>query len=157
MDGNLVIEKLVDLSAFNIKNNNARRLLILTNGRRTLNELYKLCKFDKSLGDEIVQILIDAQYAAYIGAQPSPAPQLYEDGHSFVFTADFIEELTKEMADYVGPIASILVESTVSPGQISTSDELHEMLISLSDSLESRDEKEQFLIKMKNHLSRFSQ
>lgn len=152
MDGNLVIEKLVELSALDLKDTQVRRLFIVTNGKRTLDELYKLCKFDKKLGDKVLQVLLDGQYANFTGSQTSSPPQLDDDGNSFVFTAGFIEKLTKEMADYVGPIASILVESAVSLGQSSTSDEFHQILISLSDSLESRDDKKQFLMKMKRHL-----
>lgn len=150
MDVYSVVEKTVDLSALNLKDPKARRLFILVNGDRTLKELYELCKFDKNSGDEVLQALLDGKYVNVIGHQVASTVKPVATAGSFTVTAGFIEKLTNEMTDYVGPIASILVENAVSPGQNFTNEELDTVLTTLSDSLETSDEKEQFLIKMRS-------
>jgi hypothetical protein len=153
MDGKLIIEKLVDLSALNVKDNQVRRLFILTNGFRTLDELYQLCNLEKKAGNEIVQTLFAGQYVNFKGSQPPSLAQKETDDNSFVISANFIQALTDDMAAYVGPIASVLIESVISPGQNTTGEELSQILNSLADSLENQNDRKIFLKKIQSHIS----
>lgn len=107
--------KLVELSAFPIKDVKARRLFILADGKRTLGQLFSMCNIEAEEGVALVKLMIDDGHL-HLPDDDYPsdidlpvAPQITAGDQHLVPVVDFIDGLTAELAKYIGPVASIVM------------------------------------------------
>ncbi|MCP4342860.1 MAG: hypothetical protein GY799_29255 [Desulfobulbaceae bacterium] len=149
MQSKSVPRKQVAISEISVKESKARQLFILADGKRSLGQIYQLCKLDENLGYELAKVLLDAGYISMDGSGiPAPAKDSKLDQQSG-FTADFIERLTNELANYVGPVAGMLVKRITLPEQGLAKEDIGRILSSLSEEIEGDKDKQQFLKNMK--------
>jgi len=74
MQSKSVPRKEVALSAVSIKDTKTRRLFILADGKKSLEQIYRLCNVDENLGSELMKVLLDEGYLSITGNQPTAAP-----------------------------------------------------------------------------------
>lgn len=148
MQSNSIPRKQVAISALSVKESKTRRLFILADGKRSLGQIYHLCKLDEDLGSELAKVLLDEGYISIDGSGiPAPAKKAKLDQQSG-FSADFIERLTTELANYVGPVAGMLVKRITLSEQGLTKADIGRILSSLAEEIEGDKDKQQFLKNM---------
>jgi hypothetical protein len=108
MDSSAVPRKCIKLSEFPIKDSKTRRLFILADGKRSSSAIFKLSAIDEQTGMKLLQCLLEEGYLrvveTFAGKTPKAGQQLVKSSH-------FIEGLTQELANYVGPFAQVVMNA----------------------------------------------
>lgn len=148
MQSNSVPTKQVAISELSVKESRTRQLFILADGKRSLGQIYQLCKLDEGLGHDLAKVLLDAGYISLTGSgKPAPTQESRAD-QELVSAPDFIKSLTEELANYIGPVATMLVKRIVLPEQGLSKEDIGRILSSLSEEIEGDKDKQQFLKNM---------
>lgn len=157
MQSSSVPKKEVALSAVSIKDIKTRRLFILADGKKSLEQIYQLCNVDKNLGSELMEVLLDEGYISLTGNQttaaptpPAPAKQSDTDqqDQQLVSTTDFTASLTEELAKYIGPVAPMMVKRIALPENGLTKEAIDWTINTLAEEIEDDKDKEQFIENM---------
>ncbi len=121
-----VVEKGVSISSFSVKNQKARSLFILADGKRTLSQILDMCNLGTQEGIKIVEEMIEKGYLKVHGSTARPKTEEYAvSSNSATIDDDFISMLTTELAAFIGPVAPIVIEDAlVDVGPSATQSEL---------------------------------
>ncbi|MDP3480564.1 MAG: hypothetical protein Q8R88_12390 [Desulfoprunum sp.] len=142
MHGDLVLRKQVELAALQSSDSKTRRLFILADGKKSLEQLYQLCGFNEAQGASIVEALMGVGAIGVVGNTAQ------DPGQGVVISDDIVKKIVGEMANYVGPIATILVQRNARSGQVVTHEELNQIFVTLAENIEGDEDKQQFLAKV---------
>ncbi|THB70049.1 MAG: hypothetical protein D6B25_20630 [Desulfobulbaceae bacterium] len=134
-----ILKKKVDLSALNGKDLKTRRLFILANGERTFEELCQLSGVDQGEASIIIKNLVDETYLEVVAAQQ------VKPGEGILISDELAEKITEALAHYVGPIAPVLVNNSLTPGQELSRDQFQSELRTLARHIEEYSEQSEFL------------
>ncbi len=151
MELDSAIEKLVKISELEIKDLKIRRIFVFADGKRTLKKIFSLSGFDDEQGIACAQQLFDVGAIGYTGGGAAPvgdAPTASVSSSAnaeYVFSEQEIEVLVAVMGEYVGPVASMLVNKTVKSGQGVSMQELDGILSGFANSIEDNEKREEFL------------
>ncbi len=148
MQINSVPSKMIALSALPIKDVKVRRFFILADGKRSWREICQLCLVDEDSGALIAKTLVDGGYLSNGESGVVAVKTEVKPSSSVIATGDFVSSLTKELANYVGPIASILVKQIDLPEKAISRSQIDKVLQTLVQEIDSEQEKEQFLANM---------
>lgn len=147
-----VPRKQVELSALPAEATKARRIFILADGKRTLDQIYQLCKLDEDEGTALVNILVDEGCISLEGdVAPAREVEVVPSGEG-VPVADVVEKLTAELANHIGPIAPILVKRAALPENEISKEHLGKVITSLAEEIEAEEDRQTFLTKMEASL-----
>lgn len=146
IQGNLVVEKLIDLSSFRDRDAKRRRLFILADGERTCDELYLLAGVEKEIGLLIIKQLLED---GYLGAKGRPGEletikAATGSPGKAVLTNTVIEQVTKALAHYLGPVAPLLVNKKLHAGQTLTNTDCQEILDFFGSRLDTDNDRQSF-------------
>jgi hypothetical protein len=104
-----VPRKLVDISVLPSKDGKTRRLFILADGKRSLAEIFSMCKFENREGFDLVQSLVEDGQVQLLN---NSSPMVIQPGvvdEQLVPVDTFINGLTAELSIFIGPVASIVI------------------------------------------------
>ncbi|MGB3209408.1 MAG: hypothetical protein WBB19_01760 [Desulforhopalus sp.] len=148
MQVDAVPRKLVDVTALSIRDNKTRRIFILADGKRSLGQIYQMCKIDEELGGNLVNVLLDKGYVSLTGNDTSvPATKGTFEQH-LVSTADFVEKISVELANYIGPVAAMLVEKITPVEKNISTGEIGRIINILAKEIEEDEDRHLFLANM---------
>lgn len=107
--------KLVDIASFPLKDGKTRRVFILIDGKRSLNQIFDLLKIEIQDGLGLVGMMLEKGYLRLLNessktSQSSPAGQVSGGNISKSMSTRFLSEVSGELAKFVGPVASIIME-----------------------------------------------
>jgi hypothetical protein len=104
-----VPRKLVNISALPSKDGKTRRLFILADGKRSLAQIFSMCKFENNEGFELVQLLAEDSHIQLMNDSSLEVKQPAVVDEQPVPVDSFINGLTAELAKFIGPVASIVI------------------------------------------------
>jgi hypothetical protein len=141
--------KQVELSAMPIKESKTRMMFIMADGRRSLGEIFRQCRINDQEGNALLENLIAGGHLRLTGetlpAIPQDAPPVQQatpfDG--------FAEILTNELANYIGPVARMLVKRIdFQEGDLSR-EQLNEIINDLALEIEEGPDRNTFVTTMR--------
>lgn len=147
MQEEMVLQKLVELSAIQYRDSKTRRFFILADGKRTFDQLCELCGFDRSQGEVIAEMLLSDGVVGFAPAPPSDQEQ------RLVVTEKMIEQLLSEIVNHIGPVANIFVKKSISAGSSLTKTQLDNITANLADHIETQGDRRVFLKKARDIFS----
>jgi hypothetical protein len=133
-----VPSKNISIAALPVKDAKLRRFFILADGKRSWREIYNICKVDEELGASLAEELVDGGYLTQ--GEGGSAP--------LVATGDFVRTLSSELANYIGPVAGILVKQLELPEELISKGEIDKILSVVAMEIDNKEEKKQFLANM---------
>lgn len=144
-----VPRKQVELTALSINDIKTRRVFILADGKKSLGQIYRLCKIDEDQGAALVKVLLDGGYISLPSEKISVPAKKTESDQQLVFTADFVESLIDELTNYLGPVAEMVIKRIELPEQVITKGEISMVLSLLAKEIEGEGDKQLFLTNMR--------
>jgi len=141
--------KLVELSAMPIKESKTRMMFIMADGRRNLGEIFRQCRIDDQEGYALLENLIADGYLRLTGGTLSGilknAPPIQQvtpfDG--------FAEILANELANYLGPVARMLVKGVDFQENVLSREQLNEIINDLALEIEEGADRNNFVKTMR--------
>jgi hypothetical protein len=105
-----VPRKLVKLSAMAIKDGKARRIFILADGKRSLKAIFGMSNIEPQEGFEVAALMSEDGYIQCSSDSPATAlKQSSIKNQQPIPVKDFINGLTAALSEYIGPVASIII------------------------------------------------
>jgi len=104
-----VPRKLVDISALPVKDPKTRRLFILADGKRSLAQVFSICKVEPREGFALVESMLEDGYLQLADDAPAEVKQQVVGTARPVPVDPFVAGLTAELARFIGPVASIVM------------------------------------------------
>lgn len=144
-----VPRKQVELTALSINDIKTRRVFILADGKKSLGQIYQLCNIDEDQGTALVKVLLEGGYISLTSEKISVPVKRTVSDQQLVYIADFVEKLTDELTNYLGPVAEMLVKRIELPEQVITKGEINMVLSLLAKEIEGEGDKQLFLTKMR--------
>ena len=141
--------KLVELSAMPIRESKARLLFIMADGRRSLGEIFRQCRIDDQEGSVLLEILITCGYLRLTGETLPGIPQDAPPLQQATLFDGFAEILTGELANYVGPIARMLVKRIGFQEREASREQLHKIINDLALEIEEETDRNTFVTTMR--------
>jgi hypothetical protein len=130
------------ISALTIKDVKTRRFFILADGQKSCSEIFRLCCIDEQTGMRLLQVLLDegCLRVAETSSEKKPKP----DQHSLQSDV-FIEDLTRELANYVGPFAQVVMHSIDLPEKEICKEDRRKIINVVMQEIESESDRRNFL------------
>jgi hypothetical protein len=144
-----VPRKQVELTALSINDIKTRRVFILADGKKSLGQIYQLCNIDEDQGTALVKVLLEGGYISLTSEKISVPVKRTVSDQQLVYIAEFVEKLTDELTNYLGPVAEMLVKRIELPEQVITKGEINMVLSLLAKEIEGEGDKQLFLTKMR--------
>lgn len=146
-----VLEKCVDISKLSIKDAKARRIFILADGRRTLDQIFNLCMIDEAEGIALTEILLDGGFLKNTSGEKVSAAKTFQVSPAREpLDESFIADITSELAKYVGPVASIVMSDVMEQSQGPGANNRRLLVERAAKQIDNRDDRENFLANLKN-------
>ncbi len=139
--------KNISLSEFKLKDVVKRRLFILIDGKKTLNELSKLSHLDIN---DCKRFLKEMALEGYINADELFNEEIPQKNTPLIECSGFSDCLTKELAIRIGPIAKMLVEKTEATKSALTVEQMNKIIMQLADEIDKESDRESFINTMYN-------
>lgn len=131
---------------------NTRRIFILSDGKRRLEQVFQLCNVTKEEGEDMVKLLVEEGYLMLNDIATSSNPSNFNSGQRLSPNAEYIEFLTRELARFVGPIAPTLVNLTPLSKKRITGAQLKGILQALSENIENKENRNHFIAATKDRV-----
>lgn len=139
-----VLCKKVELSDLPVSAIKARRIFILADGKRSLSQIFRLCRVDEDEGAALVKILLD-EGCISVDEEAVPAREGRGSSSEDVFSVvEVTEKLSTELAKHIGPIAGILVKRAVLPEDEISKGQLRKVVDTLAGEIESSEDRQLF-------------
>lgn len=147
MNISAVPKKCISLSLLPIKDAKTRRLFIFSDGKRSLKEIYSLSAITEENGSELIQQLLESDYlnleAGAKGRKKTASK------YSNIEYALFVEQITQELAKYVGPFASVFIDSLDLSDESISPENQQRVIDIFATGIEGQKEKRTFLMSLK--------
>lgn len=147
MNISAIPQKCVSLSKLPIKDVKTRRLFILSDGKRSLKEIYSLSAVTEEKGLELIQQLVGSKYLSIEAEVPQKSKTASQRGN--IESTVFVKLVTQELAKYVGPFASVLMDSLDVSGEQLSPESQKRVIDIVSKEIEGQKEKSSFLMSLK--------
>ena len=141
--------KQVELSAMPIKECKARLLFIMADGRRNLGEIFRQCKINVQEGNTLLENLITVGYLRLSGETLPGTPQDAPPIQQATPIDGFAEILTSELANYIGPVAGMLVKRIGFQEGDTSREQLHKIINDLALEIEGEPDRNTFVTTMR--------
>lgn len=144
MDSSALPTKCINIAALPIKDVKTRRLFILADGKRSLQEIIKLSGMTEEKALDKLQDMVDGNFISLEKLdtnQNSPHFTANDKNHNFIL------EVTETLAEYIGPFATVVMSSFTAP--IILPSDKQKIINRASMEIESTDARETFLNSLK--------
>ena len=141
-------KKLVEISALPLSNSKARRLFILADGKRTIAQIFSLAKIGEQEGAEIINNMVDNGFLelAKTGTDRLPPPTGQSTSPSIkVPTKNFLDQISKELAKFIGPAAMIIVDDLDISANALGAEEQQQIIEALAQEIDDLNARKRFL------------
>jgi len=153
MNPNAVPRKLMDLKELKVNDVKVRRLFILIDGKKSLNELADLCHMDLEECAKKIDELINLSAVEIDGEGLSDSNSGdVLDEHSLECT-DFNDCLIKSLSLFIGPVASLIVEKNVQRKEKMNVYQMHTIIENLSKEIDKPEDRKKFIDLMKGKIT----
>ena len=139
--------KNVKLSEFKSKDIVKRRLFILIDGKKSLEELAKLSHLEIA---ECKKLLKEMALEGYITAEELFNEEIPVKNSPMIECSGFSDCLTKELAIRIGPVAKILVNKTDANKSALTVEQMNKIIMELAKEIDNDNDRESFINSMYN-------
>jgi hypothetical protein len=141
--------KQVELSAMPIKESKTRLMFIMADGRRSPGEIFRQCRINDQEGNVLLENLITGGYLRLTGETPPGIPQDAPPIQQAAQFDEFAEILTNELANYVGPVAKMLVKRIDFQEGESSREQLNQIINDLALEIEEGLDRNTFVTTMR--------
>lgn len=148
MQYDVIPYKQVELTAMPIKECKARLLFIMADGRRNLGEIFRQCRISVQEGNAMLENLIAGGYLRLSGGTLPGIPQDATPIQQATPFDGFAKILTSELANYVGPVAGMLIKRIGFEEREASREQLHKIINDLALEIEEETDRNTFVATM---------
>ncbi|TKB10073.1 hypothetical protein [Desulforhopalus sp. IMCC35007] len=151
MNTSAIPRKCIELSNLPAKDIKSRRLFILADGKRSIEEIIRLSAISEKECMDLMQTLLEKDYLcikeqkekiSFNSAGQQFTGPINDSGRDVSF---FIEKITDELAKYIGPFATVALSGFEFPDNTITLSEKQAVISSAVDEIEGDEDKKKFL------------
>ncbi|UOD35769.1 hypothetical protein DSN97_05505 [Deferribacteraceae bacterium V6Fe1] len=153
MNPNVVPRKLIGLNELKVNDIKLRRLFILIDGKKDLNELADSCHMDLQECVEKINELkklsaVDVDEDELSGSSGGDVLDEYS-----LECSDFNDCLIKSLSLFIGPVASLIVEKNVQKKEKMNVYQMHTIIENLSKEIDKIEDRKKFIDLMKGKIT----
>ena len=154
--------KLIDVANFLVKDSKTRRVFILINGKRSLSEIFDLLKVEMQEGVDLISMMLEKGYLQFLDEgtttdQTSATNQVISGNLTkSMSTKVFLNEVSDELAKFIGPVASIIMaDFELGDGELDK-DTCEKVINAIAKEIDDLDEKQNFIKSVQTIISNAS-